>query len=422
MKIISNKLYSKLPIELQKITEPFEGREKDIVLISSLCVLSNCFPNIYGYYDGHKIYPNLYGLIIAPPASGKGVMIFSRILIEKIHYKLHNESKIEVMDYMNNKKKTNDKSNHNYPKLKVKILPANISNAEMYSFFGANNDGLLILETEAETISNMFKQDWSNYSDVLRKAFHHENISISRKIEKIFEDIKEPKLSLIIGGTLDQLIPLVKSTNNGLYSRFIVYFFNESSTFKNVFDKKKTNINEIFQKFGDDIYIVYNKLLKSKVPFVFKLKKEHENMFVNKFNDDTEHIKDTFYSDFLPNLFRHALMSFKIAMIFTILRNMSDIENKKELVCSDNDFHLSYDLIKTLLIHCSVVFDDLQYNTLPQLDINILKSLKKDFKTKDAYDIGIKFNISKRVMIDKLNQWIKKKFIIRISKGNYQKT
>ncbi|HAO05422.1 MAG TPA: hypothetical protein DCQ50_00250 [Chryseobacterium sp.] len=48
-------------------------------MLSSLGILSNCLPNIKGNYDGDSVYPNLYILIIAPPASGKGVMNYSRI-------------------------------------------------------------------------------------------------------------------------------------------------------------------------------------------------------------------------------------------------------------------------------------------------------------------------------------------------------
>ena len=102
-------------------------------------------------------------------------------------------------------------------------------------FLGSSEHGLLIMESEADTLSNMLNNDWSNYSDVLRKAFHHEPISISRKIEKIFEEINQPKLSMVISGTPNQLQPLIKSKDNGLFSRFIVYSFDEIAEFKNVF-------------------------------------------------------------------------------------------------------------------------------------------------------------------------------------------
>ena len=80
-RLISNSVYNRLPVLLKELTINFEGREKDIVLLSSLAVLSNTFPNIKGIYDGDDIYPQLFVVIIAPAASGKGVMNYSRILI-----------------------------------------------------------------------------------------------------------------------------------------------------------------------------------------------------------------------------------------------------------------------------------------------------------------------------------------------------
>lgn len=76
--LISKHVYDNLPNLLKGIAEPFEERERDVILLSSIVVLSNCIPNVYGIYDNKKYYPQLYLIIIAPPASGKGVMSFSK--------------------------------------------------------------------------------------------------------------------------------------------------------------------------------------------------------------------------------------------------------------------------------------------------------------------------------------------------------
>ena len=79
--LIDQKIYKLLPTTLRKLTDNFEGREKDIILTSSIGVLSACLPNVYGMYGSEKLYSNLYLMIIAPAASGKGVMNKSRLLI-----------------------------------------------------------------------------------------------------------------------------------------------------------------------------------------------------------------------------------------------------------------------------------------------------------------------------------------------------
>ena len=81
-------------------------------------------PNIKGYYDGDDIFANLYALIIAPAASGKGVMNFSRILIEPIHEKILKDSKAELLECENGKKKNKENKNDICPNIKIKIIPA----------------------------------------------------------------------------------------------------------------------------------------------------------------------------------------------------------------------------------------------------------------------------------------------------------
>lgn len=116
-RLIYEGVYNRLPKELQNLTQNFEGRERDIVLISSLVVLSNCFPNIYGIYDGDRVYPQLYGVIVAPAASGKGVMNYSRIIIEKIHKKIFQESLIEFRE---NQKSSRKSGNFESTEMRVK--------------------------------------------------------------------------------------------------------------------------------------------------------------------------------------------------------------------------------------------------------------------------------------------------------------
>lgn len=149
-------------------------KERDIVLLSSLGVLSCCIPNVFGVYDGDRIYTNLFVLIVAPPASGKGTMNFSKILIKKIHGKILDDSKLSYSICQEQKKKDKEKNSGDCPQLELKIIPANISTAEMYAYLNVSKNGVLIMESEADTLSNMLKNDWSNYSDLLRKAFHHE--------------------------------------------------------------------------------------------------------------------------------------------------------------------------------------------------------------------------------------------------------
>ena len=197
-------------------------------------------------------------------------MNYSRILIEPIHKKILEESKIEKKICEDFKKKNKENKNDVCPNIQLKIVPANISTSELYSFLGNSKHGLLVMESEADTLSTMMNNDWSNYNDVLRKCFHHEPLSIARKIEDLYEEINEPKMAVLISGTPGQLKPFLKSRENGLFSRFILYSFDELSEFKDVFASKTNDNKSIFKVVAAKIFELYGKLSELKEPIVFE--------------------------------------------------------------------------------------------------------------------------------------------------------
>lgn len=418
-RLINEGVYNRLPKELQNLTQNFEGRERDIVLISSLIVLSNCFPNIYGIYDSDRIFPQLYGVIVAPAASGKGVMNYSRILIEKIHKKIFQESLIEFRE---NQKSSRKSGNFESTEMRVKILPANISTSEMYSYLGSSNHGLIIIESEADTMSNMLKNDWSNYSDVLRKAFHHEPVSISRKMDKVFENIDEPKLAMLVSGTPDQLQPLIKSKENGLFSRFIVYNFDEISPFKNVFDRNKRNNKVAFENFGEVIYNSYERLVEMENLIEFSFTENQESKFIELIEPIRNDIIENHVESFISNVHRHGLIFYRLAMILAIVRNLDNIHVNRNLVCSNVDFMLAYHLMTTLLRHSQFTYNTIDNGDLSIQDEELLDKMSDVFSREKLLKEGEKMNIPIRTIDDKISQWKRKRVIKKIDRSTYKKT
>lgn len=420
-RLISEEVYGKLPVELQELTKDFEGREKDIVLLSSLTVLSNCFPNVYGVYDGNIVYPHLYVVIIAPAASGKGVMNYSRILIEKIHDKVFKDTFQKFKEYENRKKRAKDKDGEECPVVIVKILPANISTFEMYSFLGSTKDGLIIIESEADTMSNMLKNDWSNYSDVLRKAFHHEPISISRKADKVFIFIKEPKLAVLISGTPDQLQPLIKSKENGLYSRFIVYNFDEIGPLKNVFSKITRDVKSVFENMGGRIFDQYCRLIELQKPIEFLFTENQEKMFYEKIDAIRNDIIENHTQGFVSNVHRHGLILFRLAMILTVLRSMNDIHKKENIFCDDIDFEVAFELMEIVLGHSQYTYNTIETGNMSIQDAEILGQLNEVFTRNEAVEVGEKMGIAMRTIDYKLAQFQSKRVIKKIKNGEFKK-
>ena len=128
---LNEEIYRNLPEFLKTLTEPYLGRERDIVLLSSLGVLSACLPNVFGVYNSENYTPHFYLLIIAPPASGKGVMSKSKKLIDKIHQKIKQKSELDIAEFKKNKNQGKNKTSI-CPEFKVKLVPGNVSSSKIY--------------------------------------------------------------------------------------------------------------------------------------------------------------------------------------------------------------------------------------------------------------------------------------------------
>ena len=416
-KLIEESIHRRIPEELKELTKNFDGRNKDIVLMSSIAVLSNCLPQISGDYNGDEVYPNLYYLLIAPAASGKGAMKFSKMLIEPIDDFLIDQSKNAIKLW----KKNQFKNNEMRPQIKAKVLPANISSAELYSYLGNSNHGYLMMESEADTMGNMLKNDWSNYSDILRKAFHHETVSISRKSDNLFEVIKEPKLSILLSGTPEQVLPIVKSRENGLYSRFVVYNFDEVTDFQNVFEKNKIENKIIFKKMGLEVFDMHSILEKRKLPLKFNFTDAQKIKFTQRFKEEQNRIINENAESFIPNLYRHGVICFRIAMILSAIRNKSKLASSDNLICSNDDFMVALNLSQTLLDHSQYTYNSLDSSYVSSQDEVLLEGLNTQFTRQNAIKVGNENDVPKRTMDDKLAQWQKKSLIKRVKPGIYKK-
>lgn len=418
--LIKEEIYNELPDELKKLTENFKGRERDIVLLSSIGVLSNCLPNIYGNYDGDDIYPQLYFVFIAPAASGKGVMNYSRALIQLIHDKIRKDSK-RAKQICEKKNRDEKKMSNECPKTEIKIVPANSSTSEIYTYLDRSKFGVIIIESEIDTLSQNFKQDWGNYSDVLRKSFHHEPISLSRKIDDDYKNVEEPRLAMVISGTPDQLKPLIQSTENGLYSRCIIYGFKELSEFKDVFAEKTRNSKIAFEDLGGEIFKLYGMLQALEKPVEFKLTEEQQSDFLKRLRSIRESIIANHHNNFISNLHRHGLIFFRIAMIITAIRNKDQLPTLKEMKCNDTDFKLALSLTTQLLRNSLRVYNSFKHGDLTAQEEEFISSLNDSFTTQEAYILGEKLDITKRTIDDKLSQWQVKRVIKRFKKGHYLK-
>lgn len=420
-RLIDDEVYDTLPPFLKNLVDGYSGRERDIVLLSTLIVMSSSIPNVYGDYAGEKLYPHLYLMIIAPAASGKGLMNVPRKLITRIHDKLKTESLENRQECLKQSKKDKNANAEHCPEISIIIVPANISTSELYSYLSSSKDGLIMIESEADTLSKMLKADWSDYTDVMRKAWHHESISLSRKIEKEFIEVSDPKLAMLISGTPDQLAPLIKNQSNGLFSRFMMYNFEDIAEFKDVFDSKHKEQQDVFDFSGNEWYNLFGRMknLSNEIQFIFT---ENQRLyFQEKMIFIREDIIKEHTINFVPNVNRAGIIWFRIALILSVVRDMENITQKITFEPGEEDFNSAFEIMKTVLKHSQYTFDTMSEYGLSMQDEEFLDSLKSPFLTKDAITLGAAMGIGERTVYDKLNQLQNKRIIKRIAKGKFKK-
>jgi hypothetical protein len=388
---IPDDLYINLPKFLSDCTTIFQGRERDVFLLSALSVISSCIPNIYGLYDNSRVGPNIYLIIVAPASAGKGVTKWAYYLGHPIHRKLIENSKREYEIY---EMKLKDKDNRevlNKPKYKILFIPANSSATAMLQVLDENDGNGIIFESEADSLNNTLAQDWGNYSDFLRKAFHHEPVSYMRRANKEHIEICNPQLSVVLTCTLNQMLKLFPTAENGLFSRFIIYKFDIEPFWKDVFERNPyaEDYDSFFREKGETLKSLYFSIKDKEIHFeLTKLQQEHFNNYFSIMHEETYQF---FGNDIVGSIRRIGLICFRIAMILSIIRYI-DALPPENIICEDVDFNTAIALVAILKEHTVKTFNQLpsdnQHSDLSEKVYELYTKLPNCFKRIQGLEIA----------------------------------
>tara|TARA_R110001606_G_scaffold209615_1_gene356866 strand:+ start:3324 stop:5603 length:2280 start_codon:yes stop_codon:yes gene_type:complete len=425
----STSLIPQLPQLLQNmVMHSKTDKEKDLILLGAITTISACLPNLYGIYDGDKIYPNLFLFVSAPAASGKGKIKFCKRLVNRIHDSMQEESKLMKEEYDTQLAQFHKSKNANLkkpqkPPLKMLYVPANNSSSGMFQLLFENKGKGLIFETEADTLAKNFTKDYGDYSDGFRNAFHHEPITYYRKTEREYVEMKEPCLSCVLTGTPKQVLALMPNAENGLFSRFMFYQMPSSTKWRNVWAiDSKNGLNDYYDVLGKQFYELY-KTLKTNQSIRFTYTEQQQIEFLEFFPKLNLYYLNFNPLDYDASVKRLGIIAFRISMIFTVLRILETGEISNTMYCSDEDFKSTLTMIKVLIKHSSKV-----YSSLPNTNTTVnykndkekfIESLPLRFKTQEYYEAAAVYNITQKTAERYLTKLCKDAILVRESQGNY---
>lgn len=422
--VIPMSVYNQVPNLLSDSAFAFtEARERDVFFTSALGILSGCMPNVSGEYAQKTVFPNLFTFILAPAANGKGSMTMAKMLADTYHEFLKNQSvsnasayKTKMQVYKKQISALNSKNLEQIPEepikppFKVLFIPANTSSAKLYEHLRDNGESGIICETEADTLGIVFKNEWGSYSDLLRKSFHHEKASISRKTDNEYIDINNPRLSISLSGTINQVFNIIPSAQDGLFSRFIFYIFKSESKWMSPAPKANgVNLTEHFKQLSKRVFDMVQFLESS--PTVIHLSDNQWQQLDYLFESYLKDFDEIAGGDASSVVKRMGLILYRICMVLTAIRKFENGDLSENVTCEDVDFNIALELSDIFIQHSLLMYKNLpKQENVQALQLAPTKTvfyemLPEAFKRKEAIDIAESLGISTRMADDYLKKW-----------------
>lgn len=429
---LPRELYKLLPDYFRSICNHFEtDRDKDLLLLSTLVVLSTCFPKVRGLYSNESIGMNLYLFISAPAASGKGNAKWSLALLESLIKHLQEEYESdyrlyesELLEYERNKKKDTTLEKPIPPIEKVLHIPANSSSARLIELLRDNENVGLIFETEADTLTNVQKNDWGNISDMLRKAFHHERISAARKNVRGTISANSPHLSILLTGTPKQIEHLIETVENGFFSRFLYYYFDQPLIWKDPF-KNTQDFKKIFEEYSETLFHWWEQVERFEGQISVRVNAEQQNRLAAFFSQELSRLTDINGRDIAANVIRMGICNFRICIILTIIRNLEANTLQKDLEVSETDFNVAFQISQTLFVHLETVFNNIKktpksHDLSPQPS-KLYAVLPEEFDRRQYDSLAVSNGIKKSTADKYLTKFSEAGLLARVAHGHYKK-
>ena len=398
-----------LPWQIERaISIAPEGEMRDMLLLS---VLTNCayaLPAMRMYHGfPHHVYgPELMTMVLAPAASGKGIMNYGKQLLQGVE---------------------NEHGEFIY-------LPANTSSAALMSYLKMLKGRGIMMATEIDTLSKALGSTTGGFSDSLRCMFEHETISKLRKNQEELIEIPDPHFSVLISGTFNQLKPLIKSRENGLMSRFASYVVKQTQDFDDRvwLDAEEGAVPEevvLYDQLSKEISLRYAWMKNAKHSCFFYLTDAQRKSITRMFRGMYDTLRPAFGNEFDSILKRMPVIMKRIGMILTGFRLDMNEPLPERVVCSEDDFATLLLIGHKLLLHSAMMFQMLPTSkdaTPGEIGQNLIQKqffqmLPTDFTKQDAVHTAEVLGVSVRTVERWLVKLVQSSEILHVAHGEYQK-
>lgn len=362
-------------------------KSKQTAFFGLLSFASGAFPKVKAFYADTYIEANIFGFLLGYSGSGKSKLALPKKLFNRIHAEKIKDFKIRLREYKVRVKENPDEDNGEPPVQELFFIPANNSKTGLIELLTNSSGRGVFYESESDTLSDAIKSEHGNFTDILRKVFHHEPISYYRRGGKERVELEEPYLSILLAGTYDQVSNIFSNTANGLFNRFVFYNLQQDVNFSDVFNQKNnSSFDTTCDLLSGQIWDTYQYLFQQSDNIIFKLNESQQNVFNSFFNEQKDELRRALGKEDCSISHRWAIITFKVMMLLTILRNLKTLKDVKEITCSDEDFINSIRIFSVLREHFLYVYQMLllskkSFIKYDESVINRIRTLKSQGST-----------------------------------------
>ncbi|KKB55258.1 DUF3987 domain-containing protein [Parabacteroides gordonii] len=421
-----------------------DDTEFDVLLLSSLTVLSTALPGVRGMNADDICYPPFYTLVIGPSGSGKGCISRAHKLVVPWQRAVYDNSFRKVAEYKKEKeayeldkmKQRQGKSKpapgtpleEPQPVIQQQLhISGYTSTARMNEQLEANDPyASLLFENELESINNTLAQDFGGYGSVLNEAFHHEIVANSSK-HNGSSFILHPKLGVLASGTPGMLLQLIPSTEKGLYSRFLIYRITGMSSYHPLTSSDDKLENAFyFDELGTRVLKIAQFLEKSStfISFTDRQRKKLDRYFEREYYN----VRVFGNEDIASVVLRHRMIIFRICMVLTALRKGEAELDVPKMKVGDDDFEMAFHIGTCCLRHSQLVSTTMKHSNselhfkMPTAQLDLFAAMPDKFSTAEILEESVVRGISRASVFRMLKNAKNHKLLISYASGYYQKT
>jgi hypothetical protein len=384
--MIPETVYQNLPTHLKTLTEYYShgSRERDVFCTGLITAVSGCLSNITGIYRSSRVHTNLYSFILAGAGSGKGKLNDVKSYIYPLHDHLYEQSSREKQFRL--------------------LIPADTSSAMLVELLQMNNGSGVMIVPEADTLGFNQKKEWGNTTDKLRQNFHGEMIDYTRKATQEYYQIKNPHMSMCLSGTVNQLTPVIPDVENGLFSRFLYYGFDQVDVWDDLsIEDGEKDMASIMEEKGEELIKINQHYTQNPKEFAFTEEQ------ISKLNEKfTAYLQQMIleYGTHGSIVKRLGLITFRLSIIFSAFRHYELKTSDQKIAINDLDFNTALQLVDTYLQHAKAVLDITPEAQVPGLQDKLMgfyHSLPNEFKRHELME-----REGKGIPVRTMDRWLNK--------------